>query len=203
MVVPTDTVYGLAADAFNAVAVARLLEAKGRTRAAPPPVLIPDVAALSALAATVPHDVNDLVAELWPGALTIILPSQPSLAWDLGDTVGTVALRMPNHPIALELLAETGPLAVSSANHTGNRPTVTADAAERELGDSASVYLDDGKLGAVSSRAPREEGAEASTIIDATRLADGGGGIRIVRHGIISAARIREIVGDALETVDE
>ncbi len=201
IVVPTDTVYGIAADAFNPAAVSRLLEAKGRTRATPPPVLVPHVSALTALAARVPQAVSDLVAALWPGGLTIVLPAQRSLAWDLGDTRGTVALRMPNHSIALELLTETGPLAVSSANRTGNPPALSGYAAESELGDAVSVYLDEGNSGATATRVGRQVG-EASTIIDATALADSKGGLRIVRHGVISDERIREIVGDALETAD-
>jgi L-threonylcarbamoyladenylate synthase len=199
VVVPTDTVCGVAADAFNPAAVARLLEAKGRTRATPAAVLVPDVSALTALAACVPQAVSDLVAALWPGGLTIILPAQPSLAWDLGDARGTVAIRMPNHSIALELLAETGPLAVSSANRTGNPPALSAHAAESELGDSVSVYLDEGNSDPTATRAGHGVG-KASTIIDATALADGEGGLRIVRHGVVSDQRIREIVGDVLET---
>lgn len=192
VVIPTDTVYGLAADAFNADAVARLLAAKGRDRQSPPPVLIPNVATLDALAASVPDAVRALAAAFWPGGLTIILDAQPSLAWDLGDTRGTVALRVPNHPIALELLVETGPLAVSSANLTGAVAARTAANAHEQLGDSVAVYLNGGEVG-----------SEPSTIIDATALARGTGGIRILREGVISAAALREVVGDLLEPATE
>src|SRR3954471_20308648 len=119
VVIPTDTVYGLAADAFQPAAVARLLDAKGRDRTAPPPVLVPGIPTLDALAESVPAEVHSLVAEFWPGGLTIILRARPTLDWDLGDTRGTVALRMPSDTIALELLSETGPLAVSRAHRTG------------------------------------------------------------------------------------
>lgn len=192
VVIPTDTVYGLAADAFNVEAVTRLLAAKGRDRQAPPPVLIPGVATLDALASSVPDAVRELAAAFWPGGLTIILDAQPSLAWDLGDTRGTVALRVPNNPIALELLAETGPLAVSSANLTGRAAARTAANAHEQLGESVAVYLDGGEVG-----------SDPSTIIDATALARGTGGIRILREGVISAAQLRAVIGDLLEPATE
>jgi tRNA threonylcarbamoyl adenosine modification protein (Sua5/YciO/YrdC/YwlC family) len=172
VVMPTDTVYGIAADAFNAGAVQALLDAKGRDRSSPPPVLVGSMAALDALAESVPDAVATLTAAFWPGALTIVLPAQPSLAWDLGDTNGTVALRMPDQPIALELLADTGPLAVSSANRTGRPPATTAQQALEELGESVSVYLDAGAT----------PGATPSTIVDAT-----GDALRILREGAIPA----------------
>lgn len=184
VVIPTDTVYGVAADAFSPAAVQKLIEAKGRTRAAPPPVLIPGIPTLDALADSVPDEVRALVAQYWPGALTIILPAQSSLAWDLGDTHGTVALRMPSNRIALELLSETGPLAVSSANLTGKPAATTAQEADDMLGDRVAVYLDGGPGGTV-----------ASTIVDATGLLSTGGKLRIVREGVIPAADIRELVG--------
>ncbi|MGA1837827.1 L-threonylcarbamoyladenylate synthase [Herbiconiux sp. 11R-BC] len=185
VVLPTDTVYGVAADAFDPKAVQRLLDAKGRTRQSPPPVLIPGLPTLDALATDIPEIVRALVAEFWPGGLTVILQATPSLAWDLGETGGTVALRMPDDPIALELLAETGPLAVSSANLTGQPAATTAAEALGMLGDSISVYLDGGA---------RPE-ATASTIVDATAP---DGTLVIVRHGAVPAERIREIAGDLL-----
>ena len=196
VVIPTDTVYGVAADAFNADAVAKLLAAKGRGRQSPPPVLIPGLPTLDALAATVPSEVRDLAGAFWPGGLTILLPAQPSLDWDLGETHGTVALRMPSDKIALELLAETGPLAVSSANLTGRPAAHTAEDAARMLGDSVEVYLDGGFVG--NPDALEVPAGGASTIIDATALAAGDGPLRILRLGVISEAQLREIVGDAL-----
>jgi len=185
VVMPTDTVYGVAADAFDARAVQRLLDAKGRTRQSPPPVLVarPDV--MDALAADIPDAVRRLVAEFWPGGLTVILRSQPSLDWDLGDTGGTVALRMPDHPLALELLADTGPLAVSSANLTGLAAARTAQEAHEMLGESVAVYLDGGAVGA-----PGDGHGNASTIVDATGLLLPEGELRIVRHGVIPADEI-------------
>jgi L-threonylcarbamoyladenylate synthase len=200
VVVPTDTVYGVAADAFDAAAVQRLLEAKGRDRQSPPPVLIPEIRTLDALASSVPEQVRALVAAFWPGGLTVVLPAQPSLAWDLGETGGTVALRMPSDTIALELLSETGPLAVSSANHTGMPPAKTAAEAEAMLGDSVAVYLDGGPAG--QNYDDRGAAEPASTIVDATALANGSGPLRILRLGVISEQQLRSIVGDDLETAD-
>ncbi|MFF1877729.1 L-threonylcarbamoyladenylate synthase [Leifsonia sp. NPDC058230] len=196
VVLPTDTVYGVAADAFNPAAVQRLLDAKGRGRQSPPPVLIPGIPTLAALAEDVPQAVTDLVQEFWPGGLTVVLPAQPSLAWDLGETRGTVALRMPSDTIALELLSETGPLAVSSANLTGRPAARTAAEAEGMLGDSVEVYLDGGEAGAGYSRVEGRD--SSSTIVDATALAAGTGPLRILRHGVISEESIRAIVGDQL-----
>jgi len=193
IVIPTDTVYGVAADAFQPKAVARLLAAKGRGRQSPPPVLIPGIPTLDALAETVPDEVRALVAAFWPGGLTVILPARSSLNWDLGETNGTVALRMPSNRVALELLAETGPLAVSSANLTGVPAAMTAAEAEAMLGDSVAVYLEDGRAG---SDYPTADAATGSTIVDATGLALPDGKLRIVRHGVVSDDAIRGIVGE-------
>jgi L-threonylcarbamoyladenylate synthase len=177
VVFPTDTVYGLAADAFNVAAVQRLLDAKGRTRQSPPPVLVPNTQTLQALAVGVNTSVEALVERFWPGALTIVLEAQPSLAWDLGETGGTVALRMPEHPLTLEILRETGPLAVSSANKTGQPAATTAAEALSMLGESVAVYLEAGSS---------SEDGLASTIIDARQLTDEGGVLRVLRVGRLS-----------------
>lgn len=198
VVIPTDTVYGVAADAFNAKAVQRLLEAKGRERTSPPPVLIPGIPTLDALAAEVPQAVRDLVDAFWPGGLTVILKAQPSLTWDLGETRGTVALRMPSNPIALELLSETGPLAVSSANLTGMQAANDAASAAQMLGESVDVYLDGGTSGAAYDAIGERAGDLSSTIIDATRLGSPGGQLHIVRAGVISRQQIFAIVGELL-----
>jgi tRNA threonylcarbamoyl adenosine modification protein (Sua5/YciO/YrdC/YwlC family) len=170
VVVPTDTVYGLAADAFSPEAVQRLVTAKGRGRDMPPPVLIGAPATLEALAAEVPPWLRAMTSELWPGPLTVICREQPSLDWDLGDTRQTVAVRVPDDAVALALLKVTGPLAVSSANRTGEPPAVTIDDAERMLGESVAVYLDAGT----------SPGGLASTILDVTASTP-----RLVREGPI------------------
>lgn len=192
VVIPTDTVYGVAADAFSPEAVQRLLDAKGRDRTAPPPVLVPGVSTLEALAASVPDEVRALVDEFWPGGLTVILRAQPMLDWDLGETRGTVALRMPSDKVALELLAETGPLAVSSANLTGQPAALTAAEAEAMLGDSVAVYLEAGRAGEAYPDAAAHTG---STIVDATNLEHPDGRLRIVRHGVVPDEEIIRVVG--------
>lgn len=189
IVLPTDTVYGVGANAFSAPAVAGLLSAKGRGRQSPPPVLIPNALTLPGLATDVPSVTQALTDAFWPGGLTIILDAQPSLTWDLGDANGTVALRVPNHPIALELLAETGPLAVSSANRTGEPAALTAALAQDQLGDSVSVYLEAG---------PSPIG-EASTILDLTPLSRATGLARILRPGAVTATQLRNVLGAQLE----
>lgn len=200
VVFPTDTVYGIAADAFSPRAVERLLEAKGRERTAPPPVLIPGIPTLDALASEVPGPVRELVDAFWPGGLTVILRAQPSLQWDLGETRGTVALRMPDHRIALELLSETGPLAVSSANRSGMPSAATAADAAGMLGDSVAVYLDGGPAGTGYEAIGERPGDTSSTIVDATGLGGGAGAgrLRIVRAGVISRERIAAVVGEEL-----
>ncbi len=189
VVLPTDTVMGLAADAFSADAVAALLAAKGRGRSMPPPVLIADVRVLDGLARDVPDAVRELAAAHWPGALTLVCQAQPSLRWDLGETRGTVALRVPAHPLARELLGATGPLAVSSANLTGRPAPRDAAAAQEQLGDAVAVYLDEG---------PREDGGRAgdegapvlaSSIVDATTDPP-----RLLRAGGIDLATLRAVV---------
>ena len=193
VVIPTDTVYGVAADAFSPAAVALLLEAKGRGRQSPPPVLMPSAQTLAGLADNVPAKVQALADEFWPGGLTIVLDAQPSLRWDLGDAHGTVAVRVPAHPVALELLAETGPLAVSSANLTGKPAAVNAGEAHDQLGARIEVYLDGGQA---------TQGS-ASTIVDATGLQRGTGGVRILRDGVITAQQLRTVLGEDLEPATE
>jgi L-threonylcarbamoyladenylate synthase len=187
VVFPTDTVYGIAADAFSPQAVTMLLVSKGRSRTMPPPVLIPRINALDGLATDVPADARKLAEAFWPGGLTLILHAQPSLDWDLGETKGTVALRMPADDIAQELLTLTGPLAVSSANRTGQAPAQTAAAAREQLADSVEVYLEGG------FRPAEGEAAVPSTIVDAT-----GPRLRVVRNGAVSLDQLREHVPGVL-----
>jgi len=187
VVLPTDTVYGVGADAFNPVAVTCLLAAKGRGRNMPPPVLVGSVRAAVALVDDLGPFGKDFVEEFWPGGLTLICHATPTLHWDLGDTRGTVAVRMPLQPVALDLLRETGPLAVSSANLTGSPAATSAAEAESQLGDAVSVYLDDGPCVA----------DVASTIVDMT-----GPVPRLLRRGVIPVRRLREVVAEVrgLET---
>ncbi len=133
VVLPTDTVYGIGADAFDNTAVAALLSAKGRGRNMPVPVLVGSWHTIEGLVYTVPDAARELIRAFWPGALSLVVQQAPSLQWDLGDAAGTVMLRMPLHPVAIEVLREVGPMAVSSANisgqarggHRGRRPRPT------------------------------------------------------------------------------
>ncbi len=180
VVVPTDTVYGVAADALQPQAVQRLLDAKQRGRELPPPVLIAESAVLRALVVDVPVEVDALINRFWPGALTVIMKAQPTLKMDLGESEGTIAVRVPDQADTRELLRQTGPLAVSSANLSGQPPATSIDDAIAQLGDSVAVYLDAGP-------AP---GPVPSTIIDLT----GSGGGRILRSGLLSFAELSAVL---------
>lgn len=188
VVLPTDTVYGLAADAFDPAAVRRLLDAKGRGREMPPPVLVGSEATLDALATALPSWARDLVGQYWPGPLTIVVREQSSLQWDLGETRGTVAVRMPHDPVALELLSRTGPLAVSSANVTGKPAATDADQAAAMLAEAVSVILDAGPT--VDDR--------PSTIVDCT-----GDRARVLREGAVSVDELRTVLAGSGTTLDE
>ncbi|MFD7320038.1 L-threonylcarbamoyladenylate synthase [Streptomyces sp. NPDC059875] len=181
VVLPTDTVYGIGADAFSSEAVADLLDAKGRGRNMPTPVLIGSPNTLHGLVTDFSEQAWELVDAFWPGALTLVAKHQPSLQWDLGDTRGTVAIRMPLHPVAIELLTEVGPMAVSSANLTGHPAPEDCDAAQGMLGDSVSVYLDGGPT----------PGIVPSSIVDVT-----GKVPVLLREGALSPEELRKVVPD-------
>lgn len=181
IVLPTDTVYGIGVDAFSPRAVAVLLAAKGRSRQMPPPVLISRSAVMDALAMDIPEAARALAEHFWPGALTLILRAQPSLAWDLGETHGTVALRIPADDLALDLLTEVGPMAVSSANRTGQPAATTADQAQQMLAESVAVYLDDGV----------RDQSLSSSIVDCT-----GEVPVVVRDGAIPLAELQAVVAE-------
>ncbi|GAA3390188.1 L-threonylcarbamoyladenylate synthase [Cryptosporangium minutisporangium] len=184
IVMPTDTVYGIGADAFTPTAVDSLLTAKQRGRDMPVPVLVGNRRTLDGLVMAVPPAVHDLVDAFWPGPLTIVVEQAPTLAWDLGDADGTVAVRMPLHPVALEVLEATGPMAVSSANVSGQPPATTAEAARDQLGWFVEVYLEAGSCGE----------PVASTIVDVT-----GEVPRVLRQGALDLATLRGVVPNALD----
>lgn len=191
IVLPTDTVYGIGADAFNPEAVQRLLDAKVRGRDMPPPVLIGEPSLIRALAVDIPDEARQLVAAHWPGPLTIILKRQPSLKMDLGETEGTVALRVPDHDLARDILRATGPMAVSSANISGLPAALTCDEAVDQLGASVSVYLDGGRVGA--------DGQPSSTIVDFTQNDSG----QILRRGALGLAVLAETLPGIEDLVDD
>ena len=187
IVLPTDTVYGIGADAFSGDAVQRLLDAKMRGRDMPPPVLIGDPSLIRALATDVPDTARDLVARHWPGPLTVILKIQPSLRMDLGENEGTIALRVPDHELAREILRRTGPMAVSSANLSGKPAALTCDDAVDQLGDRVSVYLDGGELSA--------HGGAPSTIVDFTQHDHG----EVLRRGALDVHALRATLPDLVD----
>ena len=181
---PTDTVYGIGADALDSLAVQRLLNAKERGRDMPPPVLVSDSVALPALCQHIPVAAEALAEKYWPGGLTLILRAQESLGMDLGETNGTLAVRVPDQDQTRELLRMTGPMAVSSANKSGHPAALTAQEAANQLGVTVAVYLDAG---------PSRVG-EASTIIDFVSTTDG----KVVRQGALSLEAIHEVAPDVV-----
>jgi L-threonylcarbamoyladenylate synthase len=183
VVLPTDTVYGIGADAFRPGAVQSLLNAKGRGRDMPPPVLVGSVRAANALVEDLGPYGQELIDEFWPGGLTLICRSSRSLKWDIGEAKGTVAVRMPQNQVALDLLAQTGPMAVSSANLTGQPAATTAEGAREQLGEAVAVYLDGGPC----------ETDVPSTIVDLT-----GDMPRLLRGGAVSIGRLREVAAVAM-----
>jgi tRNA threonylcarbamoyl adenosine modification protein (Sua5/YciO/YrdC/YwlC family) len=181
VVLPTESVYGVGTDAFSRDGVARLLAAKGRGRDLPLPVLVPGPGTVDGLALRLPQAGRDLITAFWPGGLTVVVRHHPSLAWDLGDTDGNVALRMPLHPVVLEVLRETGPLALTSANRAGLAPPTTCDDAEAQLGDAVRIYLDAG----ISPE------AATSSVVDLT-----GDLPRLLRAGSVPLDLLREVCPD-------
>ncbi|MDQ1697757.1 MAG: L-threonylcarbamoyladenylate synthase [Frankiaceae bacterium] len=181
VVLPTDTVYGVAADAFSAPAVNLLLAAKGRGRDVPVPVLVSSMAMLDALVDRLSDAGRALAAAFWPGGLTLVVRHTPHLAWDLGEARGTVAVRMPDHPLAVALIEQTGPLAVSSANRSGHPPATTVLEARLQLGASVGVYLDGGPTAA----------ALPSSIVDLTDETP-----RLLRAGAIGLDALRGVAPD-------
>ncbi len=185
IVLPTDTLYGIGCDAFDSEAVAALLAAKHRGRDMPVPVLVGSWNTIDGLVQRVSPQARALVQAFWPGGLSLVVEQAASLAWDLGDADGTVMLRMPLHPVAIEILREVGPMAVSSANISGGQPTATVAAAREQLGDAVAVYLDGGPA----------DHALASTIVDVT-----GSTPTVLREGAVPIEEIAEVLG---LTVDE
>jgi tRNA threonylcarbamoyl adenosine modification protein (Sua5/YciO/YrdC/YwlC family) len=180
VVMPTDTVYGIGADAFDNDAVAALLSAKGRGRDMPVPVLVGSWHTIEGLVYTVPHTARELIQAFWPGALSLVVRQAPSLQWDLGDAAGTVMLRMPLHPVAIDILREVGPMAVSSANISGRPAAVTVDDARDQLGDLVAVYLDGG--------ASKQQ--VASTIVDLTGVHP-----KVLRQGPVTVDAVAKVLG--------
>lgn len=184
VVFPTDTVYGIGCDAFDGIAVRSLLDAKGRSASMPASVLVGSWSTVDGLVLSVPQTARALIEAFWPGGLSIVLTAAPSLAWDLGDTRGTVMVRMPLHPVAIELLREVGPMAQSSANRTGRPPASTVDEAREQLGDAVDVYLDGGPAG----------DPVPSTIVDLT-----GDKPLVLREGAVPLTEVSDVLGTEVQ----
>ncbi|MHB1007815.1 MAG: L-threonylcarbamoyladenylate synthase [Propionibacteriaceae bacterium] len=180
VVFPTDTVYGIAADPFSPQAVQGLLDAKHRGRDMPPPVLIGDAEALEAYTRDIPAAARLLANRYWPGPLTLILTAQSSLRMDLGETQGSIGVRVPDHEVTRAILRATGPLAVSSANISGEPAATDASEARRQLRGSVAVYVDGGPT----------PGPTPSTIVDFASTLAG----RVLRVGAIPMDELRRLL---------
>jgi L-threonylcarbamoyladenylate synthase len=183
VVLPTDTVYGIGADAFTPHAITALHNARGADRRVPPPVLVGSRHTLDGLVYSLPKAARELADAFWPGALTIMVEHSPSLQWDLGDTGGVVGVRMPLHPVALEVLREVGPMAVTTANRVGQPAPLTAEQARDQLEYSVRIYLE---AGAAVDPAP-------STIVDVT-----GDAPLVLRDGAVPFEKLRDVVPDII-----
>lgn len=187
VVLPTDTVYGVAADAFNTTGTRRIFGAKRRSRRFPLPVLVRSPKQLLGLCPAVPESAERLMAAYWPGPLTIVVRAEESLQWDLGDNRGAVAVRMPLDDLALELIRELGPVAATSANLSGQPAATTAADAHLQLGDLVEVYLDDGERGET----------RPSTIVDVSR-----GEAEVLREGPLASQDVLAVANGALDPLE-
>ncbi|MDU6151645.1 MAG: L-threonylcarbamoyladenylate synthase [Actinomyces urogenitalis] len=203
VIIPTDTVYGIGTLASDAAAVARLLAAKGRGRQMPPPVLVAGPDQLDGVVGALPPAAQALMEAFWPGALTIILDAAPDLGWDLGETGGTIAVRMPDHPLALELLRATGPMAVTSANHTGQPPATDAASARvafpghvREAGSPGAGSPDRSEGDILLLDGGATPGPVPSTIV--SLAGDHAYSPRIIRDGVLSLSQLAVVLDPVL-----
>jgi L-threonylcarbamoyladenylate synthase len=183
LVLPTDTLYGVGCDPFNASAVQALFAAKGRGRDLPLPVLVHNWRQAIGLVEEVTEQAQALIAAWWPGPLTLVFREAAGIGWDLGDSQATVAVRMPKQTFALALIQRTGPLAVSSANRSGEPSPRTMPGIVEQLGDQVGVFFDAG----AASDGP------ASTIVDLS-----GTRPRMLREGAIPAAEIERVLEEPL-----
>lgn len=186
-VLPTDTVYGVAADAFNTTGTRRIFGAKRRSRRFPLPVLVRRPKQLLGLCPAVPVTAESLMSAYWPGPLTIVVPVDPDLEWDIGDNRGTVAVRMPMDDLVLDVIRAVGPLAVTSANISGSPAATTATDALDQLGDLVEVYVDEGVR---SDTSP-------STIVDVSR-----GAPQVLREGPLPTDDVLAVARGELDPIE-
>ncbi len=181
IVLPTDTVYGIGARPDDPSATARLFEAKGRPRELELPVLVPSTEAARRIA-SFDERAEALALRFWAGRLTIVLPrTRVARAWDLGGDPTTIGVRMPHEPLALAVLARTGPLAVTSANRSGGPRRSTCEEVEATFADAVEVYL----------CAPEPLTGSASTVVDLAH-----GRASVLRPGAVSERDIAEALRD-------
>jgi tRNA threonylcarbamoyl adenosine modification protein (Sua5/YciO/YrdC/YwlC family) len=179
VLMPTESVYAIATDAFSRRGVAAMRDAKGYDDSVPLPVMVGARATVAGIAARVPDDARALMDAFWPGSLTLLLAPQPTLAWDLaGDA--PLAIRMPLHPVALALLGQSGPLVATTANQPGMPAPADVDDAVTQLGDAIGLALDAGDLS--------DDEPLPSTVVDVT-----GDQPRVVRIGAIPVDQLRRV----------
>ena len=177
--IPTDTVYGLAADVLHTDAADRLFTVKRRPRKLDLPVLVADIEQALGLATGVPDTARTLMERWWPGALTIVVPRRPDLGVDLGDDEATIGLRCPDHPIPVALCRAVGPLATTSANLHGDDTATTAAEVRAAFGDAVAVVLDGGTCA-----------GSPSTVVDCT-----GHDVKLLRDGRIPWPNLQASLG--------
>ena len=180
---PTESIYALATDPFRLSGVATLRRLKGRPEGSAIPILVPSATTVAGLARLVPQQARDLMEAFWPGQLTLLLVSQPTLAWDM-PAAAPLTVRMPVHPVALALLRETGPLAVLGANGPGMTGPTRMDEVAALFGDTIVLGLDVGTL----------TGDEVSTVVDCRSPVP-----TLARHGAIDLATLRSVVPDLVD----
>jgi L-threonylcarbamoyladenylate synthase len=185
VVVPTESAYGLACDAFSGPGLELLRAAKGNMWLRPP-VLIGSTRTLDGLATGVTPAARALAEAFWPGPLTLICHAQPTLDWAISGSDGGVSLRMPLHPVALQLLTSTGPLALTAANEPGRPVPLTYDDAYDQLREQVSVYLDAGPVGT----------AGPSTVVDVREEVP-----MALRAGDLTVDQLREVVPDIADGI--
>ena len=183
ILLPTDTIYGIGADPFNTGAVESLRSVKGMAPSIPLPILVGNWNAFEAVVQGVDAPVRTLIEAFWPGPLTLVTRQTETLSWNIGGSASIVQVRMPDHAVALDVLNESGPIAVSGATRTRLGPIATVAEAEEQFGELVSVYLDDGRLG-----------HSVSTIVDCT-----GSVMRVRRKGSISIDELQQVVPSLVE----
>lgn len=182
VVLPTESVYAVATDGFSARGARAVREAKGQSAATPLPIMIANITTVPGIAFNPSIAAMDLMHGFWPGALTVLVTPQPSLAWD-HPAGAPLAVRIPLHPVTLEILRATGPMIVTGANAVGGAAALTVDDALEVLGETATIALDAGPLGADPML------SLPSTVVDAT-----GEVPVLLREGAITLEQLRSVV---------